>query len=104
LRLKGAGYALHLFFLWIPTVELALERIKERVADGGHDVPAGDVTRRFERGIDNLFKLYLPLLDSWMLFNNSDTIPALIAKEKDGSLDVIDAALFSNITKERSKP
>ena len=47
--LKAKGYSLHLFFLWIPTPELAIARIKERVAEGGHYVPAEDVRRRFVR-------------------------------------------------------
>ena len=98
-KLKGFGYSLHLFFLWIPTVELALARIKDRVADGGHDVPVGDVKRRFKRGVYNLFTFYKPLLNSWMLFNNSDTIPTLIAKEKEGTLEITDNSLFSKITR-----
>lgn len=98
-KLKGAGYSLHLFFLWIPTVELALARIKDRVADGGHDVPVGDVRRRFKRGIYNLFRFYKPLLNSWMLFNNSDAMPTLIAKEKEGMLEIADKFLFSKIVK-----
>lgn len=98
-RLKGAGYSLHLFFLWITTVELALARIKDRVSDGGHDVPVGDVRRRFKRGIYNLFRFYKPLLNSWMLFNNSDVTPTLIAKEKEGMLEIIDKPLFPKIAK-----
>ena len=69
--LKNKGYQIHLFFLWIPSPNLALERIKERVASGGHDVPAADVRRRFRRSVDNFFKVYESHLDSWMLFDNS---------------------------------
>ena len=72
--LKAKGYSLHLFFLWIPTPELAIARIKERVAEGGHYVPAEDVRRRFVRGISNFSALYEPLFDSWMLFDNSNNI------------------------------
>ncbi len=97
--LKNKGYSVHLFFLWIPNVDIALARIKERVADGGHDVPAQDVKRRFYRGLSNLFKLYRPLLDSWMLFNNSSTVPTLIAEEKDRKLTVTDKYLFNEILK-----
>lgn len=96
-RLKKNGYRLHLFFLWIPTVNLALERIKDRVAEGGHNVSTKDVRRRFHRGIYNFFKLYRLLLDSWMLFNNSDIIPSLIAEEKNGRILVIDKDLFNKI-------
>ncbi|MFA5093257.1 MAG: zeta toxin family protein [Candidatus Omnitrophota bacterium] len=96
-KLKARGYKLHLFFLWIPDSQLAIARIKERVIDGGHHVPSVDVRRRFKRSIANLFKLYQPLLDSWVIFNNSDITPVLIAKNVDGKLVVADEQLFDKI-------
>ena len=98
-RLKQQGYVIHLFFLWIPSVELAVARIKNRVIEGGHDVPVTDVRRRFGRSIQNFFKVYRPLLDSWTLFDNSTTRPSLIAEEKDGKLTVVNATLFAKISK-----
>lgn len=98
-NLKNKDYSINLFFLWISHAELALARIKERVAEGGHDVPAIDVRRRFYRGVYNLFKFYRPLLDSWMLFNNSLTIPNLIAQERDHELSIVNENLFSRIIK-----
>jgi len=97
--LKSKDYALHLFFLWIPSPELAIARIKDRVADGGHYVPAEDVRRRFVRGLHNLFTIYEPLLDSWMLFDNSNIRPVLIAKKRNGRFEVIDEELFSMVKK-----
>ena len=93
-ELKAKGYALHLFFLWIPNPELAMGRIKDRVREGGHDVPDEDVRRRFARGINNFFNLYEPLLNSWMLFDNSKAKPVLIAKRKNGQKEVINNDLF----------
>lgn len=97
--LKNKGYAINLFFLWIPNAEFALSRIKDRVASGGHDVSAIDVKRRFNRGIYNFFKYYRPLSDTWLLFNNADAIPRLIAKEKDGKTNVVDKEMFEKIIK-----
>ena len=97
IELKSKGYALHLFFLWLPGVELAMARIKERVQEGGHNVPAEDVRRRFSRGINNFFTLYEPLLDSWMLFDNSKAKPTLIAKRKNGHREIINEELFQVI-------
>lgn len=102
-KLKNKDYVIHLFFLWIPNSELALARIKERVSEGGHNVPAGDVRRRFYRGLYNFFKFYKPLLDTWMLFDNSEAIPRLIAEERKGSLTVIDKELFDKIIKIEDK-
>lgn len=84
--------------LSIPGPELAIQRIKDRVRDGGHNVPAEDVRRRFFRGINNFFKVYEPLLDSWMMFNNSKVMPVLIAKRKNGRKEVIDHELFEMCT------
>ena len=98
-NLKINGYNLHLFFLWIPTVDLAIARVKDRVVDGGHNVPAGDIRRRFFRGIHNLFKFYRPLLDSWILLDNSSTMPSLIAKERKNQLIIVDKVLFKHILK-----
>ncbi len=97
--LKNKGYSINLFFLWIPNAEFALGRIKDRVASGGHDVPTIDVKRRFNRGIYNFFKYYKPLSDTWLLFNNADAIPRLIAKEKDGKTDVTDKEMYEKIIK-----
>ncbi|OIO35857.1 MAG: hypothetical protein AUJ74_04630 [Candidatus Omnitrophica bacterium CG1_02_44_16] len=98
-KIKQRGYRLHLFFLWIPNTELALARIKDRVAEGGHNVSANDVRRRFARSIHNFFQFYRSLLDSWMLFDNSGLVPKLIAEEKDGHADILDKDLFDKILK-----
>ena len=96
-ELKAKGYKIHLFFLWIPGVSLAIARIKDRVAEGGHHVPHKDVRRRFTRSICNFFKLYRPLLDSWMLFDNAGSVPKVIAKTRNGQVTVIDQELFEII-------
>jgi len=95
--LKEKQYSLHLFFLWISSPELAIARIKDRVREGGHNVPAEDVRRRFFRGLNNFFNLYEPQLDTWILFDNSKTKPILIAKKKDSSVEVVDEELFKMI-------
>ncbi len=96
-ELKTKGYALHLFFLWVPSPELAIARIIDRVAEGGHYVSAEDVRRRFARGINNFFDMYEPLLDSWMLFDNSKAKPVLIAKRRNGHKEVMNDDLFAMV-------
>ena len=96
-EVREKGYRIHLFFLWLQEVDLAIKRIEMRVKAGGHDVPTLDVKRRFYRGVYNLFHLYRPLLDFWMLFDNSGTIPQELCFEKDGILTVINAPLFKII-------
>ena len=69
---KRDGYHVHLLFLWLKSAELAVTRVTERVRLGGHDVPAEVVRRRYAAGLQNLFQLYMPLVDSWQLFDNSE--------------------------------
>ena len=64
---------------------LAASRVAERVRRGGHDVPAEVVRRRYAAGLRSFFDLYLPLADSWQLFDNSRlTGPRLIATGERG--------------------
>jgi predicted ABC-type ATPase len=99
-ELKHKGYKISLFFLWIPNSEMAIGRIKDRVRDGGHFVPDIDVRRRFNRGLDNFFKIYEPILDAWMLFDNSRQEPVLIAKRNNGNKIVADQKLFDLVCKD----
>jgi len=96
LRTLGAlGYARHMFYLWIPSPELALCRIRERVACGGHDVPENEVRRRFGRSIANLLGAYRPLLDSLHVIDNSTDEPRLVCRDEDGDTMVYDHALYA---------
>ena len=98
--LKKAGYRVHIFFLWVPEPKLSLARIKDRVAAGGHDVPADDVERRFGRSISNFFRLYSALANSWTVFNNAGPKPVIIANGSNGGKpNISDDALFNEIIK-----
>ena len=96
-NLKKQGYAVHLFFLWIPNVNLSLRRIRMRVREGGHDVPAQTVRRRFSRSAANFFGRYRRIADSWMLFDNSGTVPALVAFQRGSKLRIINSARYRKI-------
>lgn len=98
-ELKIHGYYITLFYLWLPSVELALKRIADRVRRGGHNVPAKTVRRRFDRGLYNLFYLYRPLLDVWVLFDNASNTPLQIASETSGKLNICVPDLFARIQK-----
>ena len=98
-KLKNQGFDLHLFFLWIPNIEISLKRIKERVRRGGHHIPEDVARRRFYRGVHNLFNLYQPFLRSWTIFDNSGVSPKLIAYEENSHRTVIDDEQFTQIMK-----
>jgi predicted ABC-type ATPase len=68
-QLKREGYEVVFFFVCLPTVEMSLSRVRDRVLRGGHDIPEDVVRRRFGRSIQNFFRGYLPFADSWTLFD-----------------------------------
>jgi predicted ABC-type ATPase len=65
-------------FLRLPTVELAIARVAARVQQGGHDIPEDVIRRRFEAGWDNFQSLYKPLVNAWVLYDNSGETPQLL--------------------------
>jgi len=54
------------------------EPIAARVAQGGHNVPEQTVRRRFEAGRRNFERLYKKIVDAWVLYDNSGTVPILL--------------------------
>ncbi len=75
----AGGYALHLLFLWLPSPELAIARVAQRVQAGGHHVPDDVVRRRYNRGLRNFFELYQPLATRWRVLLAAPDEPAIIA-------------------------
>jgi len=75
---RAAGYSRHLLFLKLDSVELAVERVAVRVAQGGHNVPEPVIRRRFAQGWRHLNDVYRPLVDSWRIYDNSGEMPELI--------------------------
>lgn len=96
-QLKNKGYAAHFFFLWVPSVDLALSRVRARVSEGGHNVPEAVVRRRFGRSIRNFFIHYRRLADSWSLFDNSGATPIVIAFEKQGEAHIMEREIYNEL-------
>ena len=69
--LRTKAYRVHLIFLWLPSADLAVDRVADRVRMGGHSVPQDVVRRRYRAGLRNFFELYQPLTDSWRVYDNS---------------------------------
>ncbi len=94
---RAAGYFVKAYFLWVGDPEVALRRIRQRVAEGGHNIVEQVSRRRFYRTIQNFLMLYRPLMDSWKLYDNDLPAPRLLAVEKSGRLVVRDQRLWSGI-------
>ena len=81
-RAQASGYKVHLLFFYLETPEQAIQRVAQRVSNGGHGIPEEVIRRRFKRGIDNLLHLYLPICDSVLIYNNIKTPAQLIVRKK----------------------
>jgi predicted ABC-type ATPase len=75
---RAAGYRVKLIYLSLPSVELAIERVAARVAQGGHPVPDDVIRRRFDSGLRHFWEVYVPIVDSWVLYDNAGTVPKLL--------------------------
>jgi len=77
-RWQGTGYTVKLVFLFVADVKLAIERVRVRVKQGGHDVPEDILRRRYVAGWRNFQQLYKGLVDSWVVYDNSGEKPVLL--------------------------
>lgn len=104
-RARAAGYRTLLLFLWLPSPEVAVQRVAERVSAGGHNVPPEVVRRRYRRGLANFFRLYAPVADGWFFFDNSTrTGPRPVASRPiGGTVEVSDSAVWAIINAEATE-
>lgn len=65
------SYRVSLLYFWLNSPELAMQRVAERVSKGGHDIPETVIRRRYKAGMNNLFKLFMPAVDYWAIYDNS---------------------------------
>lgn len=101
-RLKAREYGINLFYLWVDSPELAVNRVAERVRQGGHHVPEDVIRRRYNRGLSNFFQVYSPLADNWTLFDNTASWPVRIASLYKGVFNVSSADRFALIQQRSS--
>lgn len=105
---RAAGYRLNLVFYWLPSAEMAVQRVKFRVRQGGHDIPEDTIRRRYVAGLRNLVNLYLPLVDTALVLDNSN-VPVgdegqVIAEKVAGEdLQISDAAIWQQIMNTETK-
>ena len=94
---RASGYRVFLFFLWLPSEDLAIERVANRVQQGGHDIPVPTIRQRYNRGLVNFRSLYRPVVDGWLLLNGSHFPPLEVARQEDGSQSISDPPLWQLI-------
>lgn len=85
---KMKGYTITLLFFWLNDVNLAIERVKIRVLEGGHGIPPEVIIRRYHKGISNLIRIFVNLSDYWLVIDNSNRSYSFIAEGK-GKLETV---------------
>jgi predicted ABC-type ATPase len=94
---RDAGYRIELNYLWIPSAEFSAERVASRVANGGHDIPAEAIARRYGKSLRNLVKLYMRLADYVAVWDNSAELPVLVYEMTAEDEVVLDETIWARI-------
>jgi predicted ABC-type ATPase len=98
LHAKNKGYKITLLFFWLPTVDLAKERVRSRVIKGGHNIESEIIMRRYVGGIKNLFDIYIPISDVVLFIDNSgDTCELIARKTSTSPLEIINRTKFNQL-------
>ena len=92
-RAKNQRYRIVLYFVFVESISISLERIKNRVKHGGHDIDIDIVNRRFSRTFSNFMNRYAPLADEWYIINNTHE-PQTVALKKNGKTSLLNKKIF----------
>lgn len=98
--LQQQGWRVHLIYLALPSAAASHRRVAERVAHGGHHIPAPDIERRFPRSLENLFLHFTPCVDHVLCYLNSASQPTLIFEAHNGQTIIHDAQWFARLHQE----
>lgn len=90
LQWRRLGYRVVLHFIWLPSPELAIQRVAKRVREGGHNIPEAVVRRRYARGLANLFNLYIPIVTTVCVYDGASFPPVPIAEIEGEKKRVLD--------------
>lgn len=94
-RAQEVGYFVTLIYFWLDSPELAVRRVEQRVRFGGHNVPEDVVRRRYYAGMRNLFSMFIPISDYWILIDNSvDPFRMIAEGERAQVTEIQDDELF----------
>lgn len=97
---REAGYFVVLLYFWLPSPELAIERVAQRVKEGGHNIPVDVIRRRYSKGLYNLTRLYTPICDFWAIYDNNaadEKIRRIASGERDKIIHIEDPLSYERI-------
>lgn len=99
-RLRADGWRVELIYLALPSKEMSHLRVAERVAHGGHNIPATDIERRFSRSLGNLLNSFSSAVDACRCFMNSAAVPELVFEQQNGQRNVVHAMYYQLLLQE----
>lgn len=79
-KAKEMHYMVYLLYFWLPTPEMAVRRVAQRVMSGGHNIPTDTIYRRYYAGLDNLFNIFVEKVDCWSLYENSESMKVVVKR------------------------
>jgi len=103
-RLRAEGWRTELIYLALPSMEMSRLRVAERVAHGGHNVPATDIERRFARSLGNLLNVFSTEVDACRCFMNSSAVPELVFEQQGDVRNIVHAQHHEHLLKEATTP
>lgn len=96
-RAKELGYSITLLFFWLNSQELAVERVKTRVKEGGHHIPENIIKRRYLSGLFNFFNLYKSVVNNWIMIDNSGGPSQVIAESNERNEKVLNEEVWKSL-------
>ena len=96
-QLLADGWRVDLYYLWLASVEMSVERVAERVSHGGHDIPREAIIRRYPRSIGNLLHHYAPLCSSTVCLDNAGETPEVIFVQDQAGRGIENQNLFDQM-------
>ena len=94
---REKSYVITLLYLWVQSPEIAIQRVRDRVATGGHNIPEDVLRRRYSAGLKYLFEIYMPICDRWMIADNSGPTFMLVAEGDDRRIIIKDEEKIKKI-------
>lgn len=100
-KCQKEGYTINLLYFWLSSPTLAINRVAKRVEAGGHNIPIEVIRRRYNRGRKNFLELYKPLANNWIVFDNSGSIPMVVAtKLNSNTATIYKPSIWNSINKD----
>ena len=97
-KVQAKGYQVKLLFFWLDSPRTAIQRVAQRVSEGGHNIPEEIIIRRYHAGINNLFNIYMNLADYWLIVNNTEGESVYVAEGgKNLPLEIFESETFNKV-------